>query len=64
MLLHLFQNAVILRRPGVANFENIIRIAIKLIKTTFKISIIVKGIPNYVLFLFIFFYADFVNISR
>ena len=33
----LFQNLFILRRPGVASFANIIKIAIILIKKTFKV---------------------------
>ena len=33
-----FQNAFILKRAGVANFADIIKIAIMLIKTTFKNS--------------------------
>ena len=46
MLQLLFQNRVILREPGVANFADIFKIKILLIKSIFKNSIIFKGIIN------------------
>ena len=46
MLQLLFQNRVILREPGVANFADIFKITILLIKPIFKNSIIFKGIRN------------------
>ena len=45
----LFQNTVILRRPGVAIFANIIKIVTIFIKTIFKDSRKVKRIRKYVL---------------
>ena len=45
----LFQNTIILRSPGVANFAGIIKIAITLTKIFLKNSIKVKRITNYVL---------------
>ena len=42
-------NSFILRRPRVANFVDIIKIAIMFIIATFKDSKNVKGIRNYVL---------------
>ena len=42
-----FKNKVILRRPQVANFTGIIKIAFMLIKTTFKNSIKIKQTTNY-----------------
>ena len=45
----LFQNAFVLRRPRVANFSEIIKIATTFIKTTFKQSQKDKRIRNYVL---------------
>ena len=45
-----FQNTFILRRPGVANFPDIIKVATIFIKTTFKDSNIVQRIRNYMLF--------------
>ena len=42
------KKTVILRRPGVATFANI-KIAFTLIKITYRNSIIVKRITNYVL---------------
>ena len=44
-----FQNTFILSRPGVANFGDIIKIAIMLIKATFMDSIKVKRIRKNVL---------------
>lgn len=41
----LFQNTIILRKPGVANFTNIIKITITLFQQLLK----VKTITNYVL---------------
>ena len=43
----LFQESFILRRPKVANFDEIIKIATILIKTIFKDLIKVKKIRNY-----------------
>ena len=43
----LFQESFILRRPKVANFAEIIKIATILIKTIFKDLIKVKKIRNY-----------------
>ena len=45
----LFQNTFILRRPRVANFDDIIKIGTMFIKTTFEDSNKVKKIRNYVL---------------
>ena len=45
----LFQNTFILIKPRVTNFVDIIKIAIRFIKTTFKGSHKVKRIRNYVL---------------
>ena len=45
----LSQNTFILRRPRVANFADIIKITIILIKTTFKDSKKVKKFRNYAL---------------
>ena len=45
----LFQNVFILRRPRVANFDDIIKIATMFVKKTFKDSKKVRGIRNYVL---------------
>ena len=45
----LFQNAFILRKAGVTNFNDIIKIAIMLIKTTFKGSIKHKRIRKKIL---------------
>ena len=44
----LFQNTVVLRRPGVAIFANIIKIITRFIKEIFKVSGKVKTIRNYV----------------
>ena len=44
-----FQNTVILRRPRVANFAVIIKIATIFIKTNFRNSKKFKRIKNYVL---------------
>ena len=41
-LITLFQNTFISRRPGVANFVDIIKITIMLVKKTYKGSIKVK----------------------
>ena len=38
MSLPLFQNMLILRRPGVANFADIMKVVTMFIKTTFKYS--------------------------
>ena len=43
----LFQESFILRRPKVANFAEIIKIATILIKTIFKDLIKIKKIRNY-----------------
>ena len=43
----LFKNTLILRRPRVTNFADVIRITIIFIKATFKDSNKVKGIRNY-----------------
>ena len=43
----IFQNTFILRRPGVANFDDIIKIVPIFIKTIFKDSRNVKRIGNY-----------------
>ena len=43
----LFQNTFILRRPGVANFAEIIKTETMFIKTIFKDSKKVKPIRNY-----------------
>ena len=45
----LFQNTFLLRRPGVANFADIIKVSTIFIKPTFKDSLKVKGIGNYAL---------------
>ena len=45
----LFQNIVILRRPGVPIFADIIKIITRFIKTSFKDSRKAKRIRNYVL---------------
>ena len=44
-----FQNTFILRRPGLAKFADIIKVATMLIKTTYQNSNKVKRIRNYVL---------------
>ena len=44
-----FQNTVILKRPGVANFADIIKVAIILVKITLKNSIKVKRVTDYTL---------------
>ena len=44
----LFKNTVILRRPGVAIFADIIKIITRFIKKIFKVSGKVKRIRNYV----------------
>ena len=44
----LYQNALILRRPAVANFADIIKIPTMFIKKTFKRLKKVKRIRNYV----------------
>ena len=45
----LFQNTVILRRPGVAIFADIIKIITRFIKKIFKDSRKAKKVRNYVL---------------
>lgn len=44
-----FSNIVLLRRPRVASFVGIIKIAIAMNKATFKNSLLFKRITNYVL---------------
>ena len=44
-----YGNTILLRRPGVANFAVIIKVAMNLIKTTFKNSVKVRIIIDYVL---------------
>ena len=45
--LTLIQSIIILRKPGVANFADIIKTTITLIKRTFRKSKLVKRITNY-----------------
>ena len=45
----LFQNTLILRRPRVVNFTDVIKIKIKFMKTTYKDSKKVKRIKNYII---------------
>ena len=46
--LSLFQNPVILKRHGLANFADLVKVTTTLIKTTYEKSIKVKRIINYV----------------
>ena len=61
MSFSLFQNRVIFKRAGRTSFANIIKIAVTLIKITFKDSVVIIRNPNYVLnliFIFIFLHNE------
>ena len=58
----LFQNTFILRRPGVVNFADIIKIATMFIKKSFKDSKTPERIRNYVLNRNLYLY--FLNIKK